>query len=175
MAKEAYWKRINGHSGYFVNRNGEVLSCKGRKPRLLKQFRARGGYLRVELRNDSGHRAQKYVSDIVAEAFIDNPEKFHHVTHLDGNRANNEVSNLKWCSIGECVSRGLIKKGVVRKGVYNKGKRVKQFTLEGKFLAEYQSLSHAAAEAGLSMTAIQFCCCGRTKTAKGFVWKYAET
>lgn len=39
-----------------------------------------------------------YIHRLVADAFIPNPHGFDEVNHLDGNKSNNSVSNLEWCS-----------------------------------------------------------------------------
>lgn len=51
-------------------------------------------------------------------------------------------------------------------------KKVKQFLLNGVFVAEYSSISEAADFVGLSRQMIGLCCNGERKTGKGFIWRF---
>jgi hypothetical protein len=49
----------------------------------------------------------KYVHRLVGEAFIPNPNNLPQIDHIDGNKHNNDVSNLRWVSVSEnCLSYG---------------------------------------------------------------------
>ena len=56
----------------------------------------------------------RHVHVLVAQSFLDNPNGFPQVNHIDGNKANNIVSNLEWCSCAHNIQHahktGLIKK-----------------------------------------------------------------
>ena len=58
-----------------------------------KLSNAHSGYLQVGL---SGSRNLKLVHRLVAEAFLPNPENKSTVDHINGNRADNRVENLRW-------------------------------------------------------------------------------
>lgn len=107
------WREIPGYSGrYHVSSEGEVYSTGGvfatpgrwgtmrRKvqSRLLKPALASNGYLFVSLRRrDDGKRCvNAYIHRLVAEAFVPNPLGLKCVNHLDGNKHNNQASNLEW-------------------------------------------------------------------------------
>ena len=55
------------------------------------------GYLKVSLRNGSGSQNHS-VHQLVARAFIGNPNDYDQVNHKDENKENNHVSNLEWCT-----------------------------------------------------------------------------
>jgi len=64
------------------------------KQTLLKAWVHTTGYKRVGL----GRNNQLYVHRLVAECFLPNPENLPQVDHIDGDRTNNTVTNLRWVS-----------------------------------------------------------------------------
>jgi len=55
----------------------------------------------VELKEDSGKPSKKNVDQLVARAFWPNPDKLPTVVHIDGDKQNNNITNLKWASKGK--------------------------------------------------------------------------
>lgn len=102
------WKDIKGYEGlYQVSDLGRVRSLD-REDRLgrfkLGKIKAPcdngRGYLCVNLKKDSKQK-NKSVHRLVAEAFLPNPDNLPEINHKDGNKANNQVSNLEWCTRSE--------------------------------------------------------------------------
>lgn len=80
---------------YQVSNTGKVLGLKRGKE--LKQHHNSKGYLRVTLTKE-GKRPRFVVHRLVASAFIENPHEYPQVNHKDGDKENNHVENLEWCS-----------------------------------------------------------------------------
>ncbi|MFA5558654.1 MAG: NUMOD4 domain-containing protein [Methanofastidiosum sp.] len=105
------WKDIRGYEGlYQINEYGQVKSLSRYiqnhsklqliPERILKPCRAGRGYLAVSLRkNNKTYR--KYIHQIVAEMFIENPNNLPVPNHKDGNKLNNCYENLEWSTYSE--------------------------------------------------------------------------
>jgi hypothetical protein len=83
---------------YFVDIKGCVYSKrKFTKLTELKQHKTgHGGYLKVRISNKD-----HFVHRLVAIAYLENLENKETVNHIDGNKENNHVSNLEWCTRSE--------------------------------------------------------------------------
>lgn len=79
---------------YRVMRNGDIYSPEGKK---LKAWQRKDGYMSVTPYID-GIRYNKRVHQMVAEAWIPNPEGHPMVNHINGIKNDNRVENLEWCS-----------------------------------------------------------------------------
>lgn len=94
MTLEAF-SPIKGYEDrYMVTSWGRVYdSFTGR---FLNQQETKKGYLRVDLFDSDGGRHHYKVHRLVAEAFIENEYNKPQVDHIDGNKKNNSVTNLRW-------------------------------------------------------------------------------
>ena len=103
-------KDVIGFEGlYSVDEAGNVYSkdrivnhnCGGlavKKGKRLQPETTGCGYLRVLLIDREGKRSHLSVHRIVAKAYIPNPNNLPQVNHKDGNKRNNHISNLEWCT-----------------------------------------------------------------------------
>lgn len=88
-------KEITNYPGYKITRNGQVWSEKSK--RFLK-LRSDRGYLRIYIYGLNGIRRNVRIHRLVAETYLPNPNNLKTVNHIDGNKSNNDVSNLEWLS-----------------------------------------------------------------------------
>lgn len=158
------WKVINEFPKYSVSDDGRVRNNKTGK--ILSPCADTNGYLSVGLYRD-GKRSTKRIHRLVAEAFIPNPLNLHDINHRDGNKSNNDKSNLEYCTRSYNMlhsSRTLGKKP--RKPIKNP-----IVCVESKEV--YENIEAAAKAVGRSSMAIRKCLNGQTKTAAGKHWRRA--
>ena len=87
--------KINSLSNYCINEYGFILNIRTRGevvPSVSKK-----GYLQVCLTNKNTYSIHR----LVALTFIENEENKPEVNHIDGNKLNNHISNLEWCTTQE--------------------------------------------------------------------------
>lgn len=131
---EEIWKDVAGYEGiYRINNKGVVMShdkiarCKCNGKRVIKahnltpRLDSRNRYYLVDLCKD-GVKTTHILHRLIAKTFLDNPYNLPQVNHIDGNKHNNDVTNLEWCTpsynMKHAIRMGLkIDKGL--KGVDN--------------------------------------------------------
>ena len=105
------WKKIKEFGNYEVSNLGRIKSPDFilktptgqiwvRKGKILKPYKSKKGYLLCDLRIN-GKRKIVSVHRFVALAFIPNLDNKPQINHKDGNKENNCVENLEWCSNSE--------------------------------------------------------------------------
>ncbi len=166
------WKDIAGFDGLYQISNFGSVKRLGRNERTLKPRMCKG-YETVCLCKN-GIRHNRRINRLVALAFISNPENKPEVNHKDGNKRNNSVSNLEWCTSSEnqihAMRTGL---NPMLKNNSVLSKPVDMLSKSGELLRTFPSFKEAERQTGISRRNIHSCCTGgRCKTAGGFVWKY---
>lgn len=169
------WKDIAGYEGlYQVSNLGQVRSV-GRidsrghfyKSKILSFEIMKKGYKRVSFCIE-GKIIKKMVHRLVAETFLPNENNLPEINHKDGNKSNNIVTNLEWCTtldnIHHAFDTGLRTHCSPKKVVCVETGEV------------FPSIVSAAKWCGSSDSRISNICSGKSGfyTAKGFHWRYAE-
>lgn len=173
------WKPIPGYEGYYeASSLGRIRSVDRythngwgsytyHKSQLMKCRIVSNGYAHVKL-TKNGQRSEPLVHRIIAVVFLPNPFNLPQINHRDGNKANNAVSNLEWCtgSDNQLHSRRILKRvcGKKRKPV---------ICLETGI--RYETAHHAARDMRLNPASIYYVCEGRNKHAGGFHFSYIKT
>lgn len=159
--------QIKGYEGlYEIFPNGTIVNSQ-------TGWELRGninsyGYRVVRL--SKGGKSKDYkVHRLLAQTFIPNPNNYRCINHIDGNKLNNSLDNLEWCTHGQNTAhaRATLNLDFSRKPVV-------QTTLHGDFVAIWNSATIAAHFIGGSATLISACCKGTTDFAYDSKWFYIE-
>lgn len=140
-------------------RNKHTFLCKGK---ILMPKIQNSGYMIVWLRKD-GKTYAKTIHRLIAKTFIPNPSAFEQVNHKDGNKINNNVKNLEWCSRSENV-----------KHAYRVIHRLKPRSVKVQCVDTgeiFESIKEAEKAFGICRGAINQVVAGRHKTAGGLIWQ----
>ena len=87
---------IKGYEGlYAVTEDGKVWSHRSKK--FLRPQLNENGYLKVGLLKDGKYKHYK-VHRLVAQAYLDNLRNLADVHHINSDRTDNRIANLKWVS-----------------------------------------------------------------------------
>ena len=180
---------IKGFEDYQVTDDGRIWSKKSNM--FLEQRLDKDGYPRISIHKDGKVDTLK-VHQLVAEAFIPNPENKPIVGHLKKlpngleDKTANEVWNLAWMTYAENNTYGTrierVREKVrgqkrphiseIMKNRIDESTPVCQYTTDGVFIAEFPSLAEVSRQFAVSKQAIFNCCNGKSKTSCGYVWKY---
>ena len=117
---------------YDVRENGDVIPlCGPKKGSPFKRMTHSSGYHQVQLKFKDGKLKKCYLHRIVAYHFLDNPDNLPEVNHIDGDKTNNHVSNLEWCTrkgnAQHALKSGLLsEKTFLPKGESNKNSKLNE-------------------------------------------------
>ena len=180
--EDEYWKDIENYEGFYqVSNYGRIKSLSRKIPngtgfyiskeKILNGHITTKGYIQVELKGNP-----VLVHRLVAKAFIPNIDNKPQVNHIDGNKTNNRVENLEWCTNSENQIHAY-KNGLnIHSGKAGRPeKKVCQIDLKtGEIINIFNSISEAKKSLGVSKENISQVCKGKRKKCLGYGWKYFE-
>lgn len=202
------WKDIKEFEGlYQVSNTGKVKSLDrtvirkdgviaNYKECILKGRVMRNGYLAIFLSKNGKYKSY-YIHRLVAEAFIPNLDNLPEIDHIDTDKTNNGVENLRWVThvenmnnprtkemrYGNCEKSKNINKNTMRiisqetKDKIREIKSIKVVQLDkdtNEPIKIWSSAMEAQRERGFDHGHIIKCCKGNRKTHKGYKWMYYE-
>ena len=184
---EEMWKDIPGFD-YEISNLGR---CRGKeryvkvggngkrllKSRIIKPAKCTNGYLEYVIPPKGSPNTKKALlaHRLVAQAFIPNPDNKREVNHLDEDITNNVADNLRWVTPKENCNYGN-RNLKCRESQRKHFKKVSQYTKDGVFIKEYETLSDAAKEVNVLPENISRAARnkGNRKYAAGYMWKFIE-
>lgn len=207
---EEIWKDVPGYEGlYQVSNMGRVkslartrdMNLPGRNkpapvPERILRYGKSLGYQNVTL-SKNGAVERIRVHKLVAMTFIPNPRFCTQINHKNGDKHDNRVENLEWCTPKENIRHaretGLIKitpsfkghhhtKEAIRRikegnkwGTSKNHRVIDQYDYGGSlFLRKWHGFVEIEKTLGFNCKNVQACCKGRIKHAYGYSWRYAD-
>lgn len=168
---------ITGYEGrYEVSNMGEVKSLT-RRVRVLNGTRVLSGRILKPGINNVGYKYVNLFYDcrstsvtvhrLVAKAFIPNEKNKPCIDHINGDRLDNRIENLRWCTYKENQNFEIAR--LRKRGQMTK---VEQRTMNDEYIKTFDSIAMAEEETGASHSNICACCNGRRNYAGGYKWNY---
>lgn len=183
------WKDIKGYENlYQVSNLGNVKSLDKyinngtglffKKGQNLK-IKVYKGYCYIRL-NKNGEQKQFLLHRLVAEHFIPNPENKPCIDHINTDKTDNRIENLRWVTQKENVNNPLsINKMKQNHHLKNRfGKLnphsipILQFTKDGELIRKWDCIKDVERELNFSGGYVGNCCKGKKQIAYGYKWKY---
>lgn len=128
MSEHEVWRPIPGHEGkhevsnfgrirscnrVVIRSNGTVYTVHGR---ILNPAVDKDGYMQIALKGSGKKHTAVKVHRAVALAFIPNEFGKSEVNHINGNRSDNRIENLEWCTRSENLLHSYrVLRGVVQR------------------------------------------------------------
>lgn len=169
------WKHISNYDGYYeISNFGRVRSCD----RYIQNNRGSFSYLlgkimplstdkygyKVITLHKKGNRKQYKIHRLVMNAFTGANNSLQ-INHKDGNKENNNITNLEYCTASENMHHARFQLNKCR------DKRVYQLDMNETIINIYKS-TREAHRFGYDSGNISKCCNGYKKSYKGFLWRY---
>lgn len=166
--------------GYEIDKYGNIY----RMGKLLKPQTNTQGYKHVRLSID-GKATTCLIHRLVATVFIPNPENKPCVDHIDGNKLNNCVDNLRWVTTLENNNNPITKQRI---GLSKSGENCTFYGKRGKdcphskplfqfknseLIGYYECIEDACKKYGYNHSLITRCCKHKVLNAYGYQWEYA--
>ena len=179
------------YEGFEVSNWGRIKSLNYRhtgKSKLMSPIKDKDGYFKLQLWKNR-KRKTCLVHRLVAETFLENPENKPQVNHkIEGKKGkkinmvifnedgsvNKEKTTIEWVTAKENNNYATRKERVAKALTNGKlSKSILQFTLDGDFIREWESISECGRN-GFDKGAVWRCCNGKLPHYKGFRWEYKK-
>ncbi len=156
---------IKGSKTDYVDPRGNIYSIntKWGHPQypFIKEQNTVWGYQYCAIKYDDGNgknkKITKRVHRLVAEAFLPNPNNYPFVMHIDNNKKNNDISNLKWGTASENTQQAVNDGLLINDKSWDDSQSIPcdcYETTTNKLIKKYGSRKEAAADTGISASTI---------------------
>ena len=156
--------------GYFIahsparlmrERDGTYIVCS-QTPNSSKD-----NYWTTTLKTKDGRYVKRSMHRLLMQTFVPNPDNKAHVNHIDGDKSNNELSNLEWATPQENVQHA-IELGLT--DTTKNRKEIHQYFLDGTYIQSFDSDVAAQESTGIPKQNISKASLGKRKHAGYYQW-----
>lgn len=162
---------------YEINEDGVIRNVKSKK--IIKGYEENNGYIRVRFENKClGGVVRSSVHQLLAEAFIPNPENKPEINHIDSNRSNNALSNLEWVTHSENMKHAYNKGRINTKPLEAEREKNKVKVTNGELVfdsisqaGEWLVANNKAKTKATAISNISAVVRGKRNTLGGYEWK----
>ena len=184
MRKETFtdeeWRPIEGFPRYQVSNKGRVKSFTNpKKPKILRPHQLKNGYLMVHLAKGEewgkNETESVRIHKLVADAFIPNPENKCHIRHINQDRTDNRVENLKWVTREESNADPITKANrmaAVPQRIEKISRPVLVYDEDLNLLSAFTSTAETARKLNLQQGNIVNVCSGSLKHYHHLIFSY---
>lgn len=171
--KNEIWKQSHIR-GISVSNQGRVRRDKDGKLLMLRVNKS-NGYKYADLRCYENGKMIK-VSRLVALTFIPNPDNKSDVDHINTDRTDDRVCNLRWATRSENMRNEITREKITHRPFMerlNRRKPILQLDNDGVLIQEWDSATSFGKHIGKEVSGnIIACIKGKQKSAYGYKWKY---
>lgn len=163
------WKIVENFNMYEISNLGRLRkNYKKGTTKILKPDVINGGYLRYTLSKDG--KTYRFIAHrMVATHFIQNPNNYPDINHIDNDRTNNKVENLEWCTP---------KMNAEHREKQDRNpscRKVYQYDKDLNLIAVYKSTRECARKTKYCKSSIQVWCQNRNiKPKNPYIWSYSQ-
>lgn len=150
---------INEFDNYAISNLGNIKNIK--KGNILTPYLNTNGYLTYTF-CQNGVKKTFRLHRLVALYFIDNPNNLPYVNHKDGDKTNNKVENLEWCTAKENDVHAR------SNGLKNQEKPIIAKNIETNETLTFKSVTEAGAFLGINKGTISKVLNGKRNQTHGY-------
>lgn len=174
------WREIEGFPRYQVSNKGRVKSFTNpKKPKILRPHQLKSGYLMVHLaKGEEWGSCQTEcvrIHKLVADAFIPNPLNRCHIRHINQDRTDNRVENLRWTTPEESANDPITKANrmaAVPQRIEKVSKPVLVYDEDLNLLSAFTSTAETARQLNFPQGNIVNVCSGSLKHYHHLIFSY---